>query len=227
VIFSHSKNLVVVTKKFGKNFSGATLATQQLLFRWAKSFDKIIVLTSEIGDYINFPNLELINIQRNMRLPFLKKLNGFVGYSDDHTGFIFKYSKIPYIHTYHGNWPDARWINFNYFIKSFAFIFLYGKVIKNARKVVNVSYYMEKFTNKYNTNSVVIRNGVEVSKILKNSNKTDNNLSRNFLMVGSIDNRKYSKSISIFKRLKKFPQSIKIDIYGKKSYYFAKKKNNH
>ena len=117
---------------------------------------------------------------------------------------------VRYLHTYHGNWPDARKTDIVYFAKSFYFIPLYKKTIKNAFKVVNVSQYMLKFTDKSNSESVVIRNGIDTKIMASKGSKQ-----KKFLMVGNVDNRKYAKLIEVLTCLKKQGISPMIDIYGR------------
>ena len=46
-------NIVILTKKYGINFTGAAIATHEFAHRWilSKEVDKITVLAKEIGDY--------------------------------------------------------------------------------------------------------------------------------------------------------------------------------
>ena len=114
---------------------------------------------------------------------------------------------MPYIHTYHGNWPDARFISPEMFLKSFYFIDRYGETIRNAEMVVNVSYYMKKFTDRFNRRSVVIRNGVEVDQFYKRKNSFENKV----LMIGTLEKRKYGRLADLLKIL---PHYVHIDAYG-------------
>ena len=117
--------LFVLTKKWGRNYTGATLATQYFVDRWTSQFDRIAVFTLEIGNYDNTKqNISVLKCKNEQELLLaLKEENrcdsSTVGYSDDHLGYLLKKANIPYIHTYHGNWPDARWVNADFFIKSF------------------------------------------------------------------------------------------------------------
>ena len=47
------KTLAVLTKKWGRNYTGATLATQYFVDRWASRFDRVVVFTLEIGNCDN------------------------------------------------------------------------------------------------------------------------------------------------------------------------------
>ena len=128
-------NIVVLTKKWGRNFSGATLATQYFVSEWAKKVNKIEVITLQVGIYKELPNVRIKVAENNFKLledlkEIKKNDRNVLGYSDDHLGYILKKADIPYIHTYHGNWPDAKYINIEFWTKSFYFIPLYKKTIK-------------------------------------------------------------------------------------------------
>ena len=210
-------NLIVLTKKWGRNFTGATLATQYFVDKWKTYFDKIYVYTLNKGDGIVDDNVAvtLCNSEKDL-CDNIKSLVGeigqkeVIGYSDDHLGYLLDSCGVRYLHTYHGNWPDARKTDMVFFAKSFYFIPLYKKTIKRAAKVVNVSRYMEGFTDKISGGSTLIRNGIDV-KIAEPSDAPKNK----FLMVGNVDKRKYGKLINVLSALKKRNANIEIDIYGR------------
>ncbi|WP_213335297.1 glycosyltransferase [Enterococcus casseliflavus] len=208
------KDLVILTKKFGKNYTGATVATQKLCEDWAKRYQKVTILTFEIGEFEKKENMEIFlfpNIFSLMKKIYAIKSNDSLFYSDDHLGFLLGFAGINYLHTYHGNWPEARWIDMNFFLKSLFFMPAYKLTLRKANRVINVSYYMDKFTRKYNGNSLVIRNGTsqnsdEVKKVGETNNK--------IIMVGNIDERKYGTCLKLFRNLSFAEIDITIDIYG-------------
>lgn len=211
------KELIVLTKKFGKNYTGATLATQYFIDGWKEEFSKITALTLETGDYDETRANVIIEKCKNERelCHLLKAKNlcnsaNIIGYSDDHLGYLMKKANIPYIHTYHGNWPDARWVNPEFFIKSFYFMPLYKKTLRYAESVVNVSTYMEKFTKRYNTKSILIRNGMNFKP-----HEVDTYYPATFVMVGNIDTRKYRNAVTLAEHIYTINKNVKIDIFGK------------
>ena len=121
-----------------------------------------------------------------------------------------KKANIPYIHTYHGNWPDARWVNAEFFIKSFYFMPLYKRTIRNAEAVANVSIYMENFTKRYNSKSILIRNGMDFKPC-----EADRCYPKTYVMVGNIDTRKYKNAIRLAKYIYDIDPQVRINIYGK------------
>ena len=211
------ETLFVLTKKWGRNYTGATLATQYFVDRWSSQFDRIVVYTLKIGNYNNTKrNISVLKCKSEQELLHALKAeenrcdSSLVGYSDDHLGYLLKKANIPYIHTYHGNWPDARWVNMEFFIKSFYFMPLYKRTIRNAAVVANVSIYMENFTKRYNSKAIVIQNGMDFKPcgIEKCYPKT-------YVMVGNIDTRKYKNVIRLAKHIYDIDSKVRIDIYGK------------
>lgn len=208
--------LIILTKKWGRNFTGATLATQHLVEKWIDSYENIEVYTLEVGEYEKYPNLYIKSYKSEAALKNAlderkkcDKDNWLCGYSDDHLGYILGRVGIPYVHTYHGNWPDAKYINLDFFLKSFYFIPLYKKTIRNAKCVVNVSKYMENYTTKFNKHSKIIHNGIDY--------KTDCSqikYDKAFLMVGNIDKRKYGYAVELGKELLNLKSNVQIHIYG-------------
>ncbi|MED4974615.1 glycosyltransferase [Geobacillus kaustophilus NBRC 102445] len=221
------KELVILTKKFGYNFTGATLATHELIKRWVDYFSNITVITKEIGKYDRHHNLTII--KANSTFEIIKLLNetknlNAIYYSDDHLGFLMKLCGIEYYHTYHGNWPDAKKVSLELWLKSLFFMPAYKLSLKNAKLVINVSYYMEKYTRKYNKYTTVIRNGLGQKKIDKQFNGSVNyvkkikidNRKLKIIMIGGIDKRKYKLAIKLFSVIKNksINDRIHVDIYG-------------
>jgi len=221
-----NKRLIILTKKFGYNFTGATLATHELLKHWVKEFDEVIVITRQVGMYDSNLNIKLM--QAKSVFEVIKILKGIkrdypdaVYYSDDHTGCLMKVCGVEYYHTYHGNWPDAKKVSFDFWLKSLFFIPIYKLTIKNAKLVINVSYYMEKYTRTINGNTIVIRNGlaqkcesITCDRFLKEVKVNDK---LNIVMIGTIDKRKYRNALKLFNLIvkNKLDKMINIDIYGR------------
>lgn len=176
----------------------------------------MLAVTLECGEYDAGAAKQVIVCKNvwEMKRVLLKRRRAcareaLIGYSDDHLGGLFCDAHIPYLHTYHGNWPEARYINAAFFCKSFYFIPLYKRTVRHARAVANVSAYMKGFTERYNARTVVIRNGV--------NEKTTTACAacpKAFLMVGSIDGRKYRYAPALAKRLAALAPDVSIHIYG-------------
>lgn len=210
-------NLIVLTKQFG-NYTGATISTIEILKRISKKFDTVEVITMK-AEKIIIPNVKIIVVSNYVELVRIlkskKSKKKVYGYSDDHLGFLFNLAGIKYIHTYHGNWPDAKYLSVSMFFKSFIFIPMYIMTVKSAKKVVSVSKYMDKkFVKKYANNSLVIYNGVKKSNFDSTSNRDIDKSHANFIMVGNVDARKYKMVIPILEFLSINNFKGRIDIYG-------------
>jgi glycosyltransferase involved in cell wall biosynthesis len=226
MINKKNRNLVILTKKFGYNFTGATVATHELLKYWTKEFNDITIITREVGKYDNNLNFRLLEAKSTLQImDILKKTKDLdaVYYSDDHMGYLMKLCGIKYYHTYHGNWPDARRASIDFYLKSLFFIPAYKLTLKNAELVINVSYYMEKYTRKFNKHTTVIRNGLGQRINCTSTNSIEfikevngNNKKLNILMIGGIDKRKYKLALELFGLIadKELSGRINIDIYG-------------
>ena len=208
--------IYVFTKNWGRNFTGATLATQYLVARWLQKGMSVDVFTLNIGEYNQEANLQVFQANTISELKKIvekqKQSNTgpIIGYSDDHFGYVLDELSIPYVHTYHGNWPDAKHANVEMWMKSFYFMPLYKKTITAARFVVNVSKYMESFTSRFNPNSTVIHNGIEIKQC-----EAGQITHGTYLMVGNVEKRKYGLLPNLAKYLNEKQSNIRIDVYGR------------
>ncbi|GAB2609267.1 glycosyltransferase [Belliella aquatica] len=215
------KSLVLLSKNTGKEFTGATYSTFEYLKRIFSEYEKIIIITKNLGDSMDqlsqqSGNIEIIkfkNVFHAAYLIFLIRKENIFGLSDDHFGFLFKFFKIKYLHIYHGNWPDAIFLSWIFFFKGLIFIPLYLLTLKFASYVVNVSFYMDRFTRLINSSSSVVRNGINHKKVrinMKNKNRVCD-----ILMIGNIDGRKYNDALKLFKLINlKGIDDINFHIYG-------------
>lgn len=210
------KKLVIFTKKFGSNFTGATLATINIASRLQLNYDEIIVVAKEVGIH-NFTNIQIIRYSNLFQAyKILKKLDpNYDYYSDDHFGYLLGLTGKRYLHTYHGNWPDAMFADFKMFIYAFYFIPQYIATIKSAKVVANVSFYMEKFVRRFNANTVVIRNGIGHESVITNLQTKQSNPIK-IIMIGNIDNRKYKYAIKLFEKIEnsELKSNVIISIFG-------------
>ena len=226
--------IIVFTKKYGYNFTGATVATHELARRFAAApdVDRVDVAAKITGTYDPDDRIRVRCFGDADPAPLIRKLSGpdAVFYSDDHTGYLLARCGVPYVHTYHGNWPDARYLNPEFFLKSFYFMPLYARTIRGAVCVVNVSRYMKSFTDRYNKNSVVIRNGTaetqgpqtagggtaETQGPQTAGSGTAQKPPREgrCMMLGGVDERKYGKLPRLLSALDERKVRASIDIYG-------------
>lgn len=213
IIGNLTMNLIVLTKQFG-DYTGATVSTIEILRKISQKFNNVVVVTLK-SQNIDIPNVEVIKVNSYFdALKEIKKRKSYIGYSDDHLGFLFSIYHIKYIHTYHGNWPDAKYISLLMFIKSIFFVPLYKMTIRHAAVTVSVSKYMQRsFVGDLAKDSVVIYNGIKQDNKTNNCNSSQKN--GNLLMVGNVDKRKYKRAIKLFDLLDKRNFDKQIDIYGR------------
>lgn len=214
-------NLVVFTKYFGYNFTGATITTHELVNEWKKYFNNITIITKNVGEYdiedIDIIKCKTLKEMLNVAINFSENENN-IFYSDDHIGFVLGLKGIKYHHTYHASWPDAKYVNTTYFFKSFGFIPLYKLTLKLSKSVIAVSYYSRNFVKKINPRVVVIRNGIGLNRIKKVNDEVEKNKynkKMKCIMIGNIDSNKYLLAKQLFKKINKQNINIDIDIYGK------------
>ena len=208
--------LVVFTKNFGSNFTGASLATVNILQLLEDELDEIIIIAKHIGVF-NLKKAKVIQVKYFFKaFPELRRYSNSSTYfySDDHFGYFLKLAGKRFFHTYHGNWPDAMTINAKMFILSFYYIPQYFFTLKFSYQVINVSYYMDSWVRKINPNTVVIRNGIgqQDIKLLKSQLKSNCRI----IMVGNIESRKYKLALKVFNDIENslLHDKIKVDIFG-------------
>lgn len=209
-------NLVVLTRQFGQ-YTGATIATSELLNRLKKNFKSVRVITLR-KDNSKTSGIDFVIVKTPFeafkKLKDISNKEDWIGYSDDHLGYLLEKAGIQFIHTYHGNWPDARKLSLEMFIKSLVLIPMYKKTVCKATLSVSVSKYMEKnFLTKISPNTTTIYNGVKESNI-KMTN-INNKYQNRIMMVGNVDKRKYIVALKLFEIMEKDMVNPIIDIYGK------------
>lgn len=206
--------LVVLTRQFGM-YTGATVSTIELLKRIKDKFARVVVVTMRTdGTQVAGVEFKIVSKSRDLKTTVQQLVAGdpeWVGYSDDHFGWMLADANVPYIHTYHGNWPDVKYQSGQMFLKSFFFIPMYKKTIRKAAVTVNVSHYMEKrFSGQYAQRSTVIYNGVKQTGDQAKKQPEHDRL----MMVGNVDKRKYGYAVAVFKQVDP-TRMPPVDIYGK------------
>jgi len=212
--------IIVLTKNYGAGYTGATSATYELIKEWTlKHVDVEIVTTNIVGKTNSNVKIYHCSNKREMirHLKNVAKSDQCVGYSDDHLGFFFHIAGIKYIHTYHGNWPNAMFINgLKGIIQGIWFIPQYVVTIHSSKIVCDVSAAMSTFTKRFNSNEQIIRNGTGTLKYREVREPIFLKTNRlRILMVGGVDSRKYAKLLEILSSIDSSTlKKIRIDIYG-------------
>lgn len=204
--------LVILTTNFGTNFSGGALATCEVFSRIQDQFEKIIVLGSNIGLH-EIKNLQFIKTSNwitNYQL--IKNLQDgkTIFYGDFYNSFLLGLAKVPYVFTYHDNWPELARLNYKSFLQGFFFHTIYPFIFRKAIILITVSSFKKKYLEKYAKIVQVIPNGIRnnVAETLENTS-----VKKKILMVGNIDDRKYAMALKLFQILRN-QELITIDIYG-------------
>lgn len=143
---------MVLTKNYGKGFTGATTSTFNLIQRWTRLGIGVTVVTMNIvGPQNN--NINVIKLNNYLSLlRYIKNNRTKIWYSDDHFGVFLALGKCHYVHTYHGNWPTALFGNgVGFFIKGLILISLYIITIKESFYCGTVSNKALIFVKKYNS----------------------------------------------------------------------------
>lgn len=207
--------ILVLTKNYGKGFTGATTSTFNLIQKWTRQGIKVTVVTMHMVGQGN-TNIKVIKPKSYFSLlRYINNNRSKIWYSDDHFGVFLALSKCSYIHTYHGNWPTALFGNgFAFFIKGILLMSLYIITIKKSFYCGTVSQKALTFVRKYNRSSVVIRNGLNIvpNKLKK---KIIFKKPLRIIMVGNIDKRKYENLIYACKNISIKNINFDIDIYGR------------
>ncbi|MBL3654836.1 glycosyltransferase family 4 protein [Fulvivirga sediminis] len=209
--------LVVFTKNFGSNFTGATVATYNLVQEFLGEFKEVIVICKNVGNSISDERLKIkvFSTLNEARRHLVKLPPDYVYLSDDHFGYILKMAGREYYHVYHGSWPDAMFLSLRMFVYGLYFLPQYILTLVFAKLIFNVSYYMDKFTRKFNSNTTVIRNGMRHASV---SRETEKNLmvkkgKLKIIMVGTIDNLKFRKALELFELFERHELNSICDVH--------------
>lgn len=205
--------IVVLTKYFGLNYTGATAATQHLISLWQENVASIDVVTLHVGDCLDFDK-DTVTVERFSNISALNRRLNELGradlyYSDDHLGTMLR-GLHPFVHTYHGNWPAARWQSPKTFAQSLYFMPRYERIFKSCDTVVNVSSKGRVYTDKFARNSTVIHNGIMDLPVCVRNDSAGTRI----LAVGSVCRRKYEHLIPVARKIHELQPDAIIHVYG-------------
>ncbi|MEQ8238798.1 MAG: glycosyltransferase [Cyclobacteriaceae bacterium] len=206
------QKLVILTTNFGTNFSGGALATCEVFSRIQNQFTQITVLGSAIGDH-TFTNLKFIKVTSWFQTYLtIKKLEdkATIFYGDFYNAFLLGLAKVPFVFTYHDNWPELSKLNIASRIQGLFFTNIYAFVFRKATVLITVSDFKKKLLEKYSSNVLLVPNGFNRIKATAAKNTIEKS---QILMVGNIDERKYKLALKLFGAISHL-EDIGIDIYG-------------
>ncbi|WP_242092707.1 glycosyltransferase family 4 protein [Aestuariivivens sediminicola] len=203
--------LVILTTRFGTNFSGGAKATCEVFSRIQNQFESITVLGTEIGNH-QIKNVKFI--KTNYWIDALFKIMRLkddctIFYGDFYNAFLLGVAQAPFVFTYHDNWPELSKLNTKSYFQNLFFNTVYTYIFKKAKALVAVSNFKRINLIQYEEKLHFISNGFSRG----NQECIKEHKSRQVLMVGNIDERKYNLAIKLFDLLK-VHDGISIDIYG-------------
>ena len=213
------KSLVILTDRFGLNFSGGAIATCRIFEPIQHDFKEIIVIAKQIGQH-HFSNLKYL---RYRHLPealkhigSLKKKNDLIYYGDFYMAYYFILARVPFYFTYHDNWPAQKKLNFTSYLKSFFYIPIYQWIFKKAVGLINVSQYTFNYNAFRKHENFLIRNGINAGISKKQYQPIAPGQLVRIIMLGNIDERKFGLADPFFNVIENIekPLPIEIHIYG-------------
>ncbi len=211
--------LIVATKNFGLDFTGATFATQMLLERWVRSFSRVAVVAMAAGE-VSEKVAQAGNVEVRVRgsapafcaavRALCRENPGAVLYSDDHMLGVLGPTGVRTVHTYHGNWPDIRRSSAEMLLKSLVFMPLYERAFRACDCAVTVSRYMQGYVARTAPRVELIRNGMG----RRRAEDAGGGPRENILMVGTVDRRKYAEAVPVVRRLASMAPGCEVHVYG-------------
>lgn len=204
--------LVILTTNFGTNFSGGSRATCEVFSRIQDQFGKITVLGTTIGDH-QFRNLEFVKVNNWLSAyRTIRKLRDSltIFYGDYYNSFLLGTAHVPFVFTYHDNWPELGNLNLQSRFQSIFFNRIYSFIFRKAKVLITVSDFKKKALEKVAKKVYLIPNGFNYHA---EDSQEDTPALGQILMVGNIDHRKYALALKLFGYIKEH-DAISIDIYG-------------
>ncbi len=198
-------NLLIISQYYGL-INGASICTYELIARWSSVVERIDVVCSEKyykpEKILQFSNVFLHPLSNFTPLQVRSKCKSLITensviYGADDYGIYGRITGVPYVLTYHGNWPQALGISPKYFIRGIFHTLMYILNFKFADLVVCPNYFHLPWISQYTSKISMIRNGIR----LETSN-IDISLNRPSIMtVGRIDERKGKLLVDIINQL--------------------------
>lgn len=207
------QKLVILTTSFGTNFSGGAKATCEVFSRIQNEFESITVLATEIGNH-QFQKLNFIKVSNwvNTYLTVRKLKDDFtIFYGDFYNSFLLGIARVPFMFTYHDNWPELSKLNMKSYVQNIFFSKVYNYIFTKAKTLITVSNFKKEHLEKYAKKVHLIPNGFDRSP--PSSKKEGTQTLGQVVMVGNIDERKYALAIKLFDYIQE-QDKISIDIYG-------------
>lgn len=227
-----SKRLVILTDNFGLNYSGGAIATCRIVEQIAPNFSDIFVVGKQEGQHPikQLVFLEYQNIWQAVR--HIKSLDSgrTVFYGDFYMAYFFILAKVSFYFTYHDNWPEQATFGWRNRLNGKWYIPLYKWIIRKAKWVVTVSDFKYQFVRQLNTNSSIIRNGINCTLHKYRQKPFDGEAPLKVIMLGNIDDRKFGWAEMLFEHISRAnkPLFCEIHLFGHPNdKELAKRLNNY
>jgi glycosyltransferase involved in cell wall biosynthesis len=163
-------NILVVSKYYGL-INGASKCTYELIAQWHSKVERIDVVCAKKwyrpekllkSNNIFFHPLDnFLPIQVRQKCKSLVNKNTII-YSGDDYGIYASIKAVPYVLTYHGNWPQALKVSPLYFIKGMFHIPMYILNFKFADQVVCPNPFPLSWICKFTSRVTMIRYGISL-----------------------------------------------------------------
>lgn len=205
--------IIILTTKFGTNFSGGATSTCEIFHRIQDQFEKIIVIGTQLGEH------SISNIEFRKTSSFLQMYrairqfdpNQHLFYGDFYNSVLLALANVRFVFTYHDNWPELGKLDLNHWFQSQFYSTVYQYIFRKALRVVTVSQFKKNYLKQYSSSVSVIPNGF-YRKFGHSSVREADGTGR-VLMVGNIDSRKYKLAVKLFEMVDP-SMEFSIEIYG-------------
>ncbi|MCB0645292.1 MAG: glycosyltransferase family 4 protein [Saprospiraceae bacterium] len=204
------KRLVVFSGKIGYDVSGGSDATMYITAH-LEDWLKIEFVCFELFDMRGRANevTMVVSLDELRSLLEAKNDGQTLFYGDFRDAVVLSELRLPYIFSYHDNWPGAGIVPGTATDAKEEAIATYAEIFRNALYVFAVSEHSLQFIEKYTANVKVVRNG-----FTKRDYTFRKTAGLNMLMIGNVDQRKYGLLPALMAELKNNRTEVQIDVYG-------------
>jgi glycosyltransferase involved in cell wall biosynthesis len=198
-------NLLIISQYYGL-INGASICTYELIVRWSSLVDRIDVVCSQKHykpeNILQFNNVYLHTLSNFTPFKVRAKCQSLISentviYGADDYGIYGIIKGIPYVLTYHGNWPQALGISPKYFINGIFHTLMYILNFKFADAIVCPNYFHIPWISRFTSKAIMIRNGIR----LESSNIHPSLNCPSIITVGRMDERKGKLLVDIIHEL--------------------------
>ena len=205
--------LIVFSGNIGYGVSGGSDATMHLT-SYLQKYMEVAFVCHRVFDMKNRNNV--ITLVKNQA-----ELQNFLSYCDDGKTLFYgdfrdaialAEMKLPFIFTYHDNWPGLSILPSITDQEKNTTIADYAHIFRSALHVFVVSEYSQVFVEKHTNRQSLVRNGFTPRAAIQ-----ANTSSKKIAMIGNIDKRKYGLLPSLLLELRLRNISFMFDIYGNDS----------